>query len=140
MSDEVRRVRVVAALIERGDEVLVSRRLSTGERPNKWEFPGGKVEVGETDRQALAREIREELGISCGVGELFGRLTHRYPDLLVDLLLYRVALFSGEPKALGSAELRWVRKPTLAALDFLAADVTFIQKLLDETEDDDAAN
>ncbi len=127
---DVRRVRVVAALIERGDEVLVARRHPKGERAGKWEFPGGKVEAGETETQALAREIREELGVSCGVGELFGRVSYRYPDLLVDLALYRVALFSGEPRPLGSAELRWVRKTNLAALDFCEADVPLVDDLV----------
>ena len=69
-----RRVLVVAALIERGGEVLVARRKEKGERAGLWEFPGGKVEAGEGERAALARELREELGVRVQVGELYERL------------------------------------------------------------------
>ncbi len=128
------RVLVVAALIERGGDVLVARRHPRGQRAGKWEFPGGKLETGESERQALAREIREELGVACGVGELFGRVQHRYPDIFVVLALYRTTLFGGEPRALGSAELRWVPKESLAAMDFCEADVPLIETLLGEAE------
>src|SRR6266851_356893 len=79
-----RRVLVVAALIERGGEVLVARRKEEGERAGLWEFPGGKVEAGEGERAALARELREELGVRVQVGELYARLEHIYPDLQVE--------------------------------------------------------
>ena len=91
-----RRVLVVAALIERGGEILVARRREEGERAGLWEFPGGKVESGEGERAALARELREELGVRVSIGEEYARVEHIYPDLQVELALFRCALHAGQ--------------------------------------------
>src|SRR5205085_10547613 len=104
-----RRVLVVAALIERAGEVLVARRKEAGERAGLWEFPGGKVEPGEGERAALARELREELGVRVQVGELYARVDHFYPDIQVELARYRARLRDNEePRPLTAEELRWV--------------------------------
>ncbi len=129
----MKRVLVVAALIERAGEVLVARRKEEGERPGLWEFPGGKVEQGEGERAALARELREELGVRVQVGELYARLEHIYPDLQVELALYRGSLHQGEePRALTAQELRWVPRRELPGLEFCEADVPVLTHLAEE--------
>jgi 8-oxo-dGTP diphosphatase len=117
------RIRVVAAVVRRGDAILVTRRPDRPGRPGQWEFPGGKVEAGEGDAEALAREIREELGCAVEVGPLLLRHLHRYPDLVVDLAFHACALAEGaEPEAIGVAELAWAPLGTLDRYDFLEAD------------------
>ena len=128
-----RRVLVVAALIERGGEVLVARRKEEGERAGLWEFPGGKVEPGEGERAALARELREELGVRVQVGELYARLEHIYPDLQVELALYRARLHEQEdPRPLTAQELRWVQRRELPGLPFCEADVPLLIQVAEE--------
>ena len=128
-----RRVLVVAALIERGGEVLVARRKEEGERAGLWEFPGGKVEPGEGERAALARELREELGVRVQVGELYARLEHIYPDLQVELALYRARLHELEdPRPLTAQELRWVPRRELPGLPFCEADVPLLTQVAEE--------
>jgi len=114
---------VVAAVIRGPDGILVSRRLAAAERGGLWEFPGGKVEAGENDAGALAREIREELGCRLEVGRLLVSHRHRYPDLEVELAFYDCRLPAGaEPRPLGVAALAWARPGTLASYDFCEAD------------------
>jgi 8-oxo-dGTP diphosphatase len=126
----VRRVRVVAGLVERAGRILVTRRHDKGERPGLWEFPGGKVEAGEAEPAALARELVEELGVQVRVGELFGRIEHAYPDLHVELALYSAALEPGpEPQPLEAAELRWVPRGELSTLPFCEADLPLLERL-----------
>ncbi len=117
------RIRVVAAVIRRGDAILVTRRPDRPGRPGQWEFPGGKVEAGEGEPEALRRELREELGCDAEVGALLLRHAHRYPDLDVELAFYRCALAADVvPEAIGVAEIAWAREGTLASYDFLEAD------------------
>lgn len=114
---------MVAAVIRRGDEILISRRHQGAERGGQWEFPGGKVEPGEGEPEALRREIDEELGCAVEVGPLLVRHHHRYPDLEVELAFYACRLPDGAaPRALGVAALEWARAGTLAAYDFCEAD------------------
>lgn len=129
----LRRVLVVAAIIEQGDKVLVSLRRPKGERASLWEFPGGKVEAGEGERAALARELREELGIKVSIGEEYGRVEHIYPDVQVELALFRCALHAGqEPKPLACEEVRWVSRRDLPGLPFCEADVPILTRLAEE--------
>ncbi len=126
----MRRVRVVAAVVRRGDAILISRRLDRAERGGQWEFPGGKVEPGEAEPDALRREIREELGCAVEVGRPIARHAHRYPDLEVELAFYACALPPGEePRALGVAALEWARAGTLASYDFCEADRPVLAEL-----------
>ena len=129
----IRRVLVVAAVIERGGKVLVSLRRPKGERASLWEFPGGKVEPGEGERAALARELREELGVRAQISEEYARVEHIYPDLQVELALYRCALHEKEePRALQCEEVRWIPKRELPGLPFCEADVPILVKLAEE--------
>ena len=84
----MRKVRVVAAIVRRGDRVLITRRKDDAERGGLWEFPGGKVEPGEEEPAALRREIGEELGCEIDVGPVLTRHHHRYPDLEVELAFF----------------------------------------------------
>jgi len=124
-----KRVRVVAALVRRGGAVLVQQRRSGGPRGLLWAFPGGKVEPGETDAQALSRECREELAIEVEVGAQAARSVHAYPDLEVELVLYECRVVAGEPRALGAHALRFQPAAELADLPFCEADLPFLHRL-----------
>ncbi len=103
--------------------MLISLRAPEAERGGQWEFPGGKVEPGETEPQALQREIREELGCEIAVGRLLCRHRHRYPDLEVELAFYQSELLPGaEPRCLGVERLEWAEADDLASYDFCEAD------------------
>ena len=126
----MRGIRVVAAVVRRGDTILVTRRPDRPGRPGQWEFPGGKVEEGEADPAALAREIREELGCHVAVGPLLLRHRHRYPDLEVELAFFGCALDPGaQPMPLGVAEIAWAPAGTLAQYDFLEADRAILPEI-----------
>ncbi len=130
------RLRVVAAVIRRGDALLVTRRPDRPGRPGQWEFPGGKVEPGEAEPEALRRELREELGCDADVGALLLRHGHRYPDLEVELAFYRCALAPGaSPLPLGVAEIAWAPAGALASYDFLEADRAILPELVRLTLD-----
>lgn len=119
----MRRIRVVAAVVRASDRILVTRRPDRAGRPGQWEFPGGKVEPGEAEPEALRREIREELGCGVEVGPLLLRHAHAYPGLEVDLAFYECRFPDGEePRCLGVAALEWAVAGTLASYDFLEAD------------------
>lgn len=125
------RVRVVAAVLRRDGRILVTRRHGHAERGGQWEFPGGKVEPGEGEREALAREIQEELDCIVSVGALLARTTHRYPDLEVELAFYACALEPGsEPRLVGAAAMEWVEPDRLATFDFCEADLPVLPVLL----------
>ena len=126
----MRRVRVVAAVIRRDGRILVARRHGQGPRGGKWEFPGGKVEPGESEPGALRREIAEELGCGLEVGRLALSHRHAYADLEVELAFYDCALPPGaEPRCLGVAALEWAAPGTLASYDFLEADLDVLPVL-----------
>jgi 8-oxo-dGTP diphosphatase len=126
----VKRLRVVAAVIRRGDEILITRRPDRDGRTGQWEFPGGKIEPGESEPDALRREIVEELGCGLEVGALLLRHAHRYPSLDVELAFYAAALPPGAvPRAIGVSDMAWARVGTLAGYDFLEADRTVLAEL-----------
>jgi 8-oxo-dGTP diphosphatase len=124
------RIRVVAALVKRRGRILVQQRGPKGARALLWEFPGGKVEPGESDEAALARECREEMGVAVEVGRKVAQVRHAYADLEVDLILYGSEILEGgEPKALHAHALRWIEAEKLLELPFCEADVPFLEGL-----------
>jgi 8-oxo-dGTP diphosphatase len=125
----LKRIRVVAALLRRGDEALVQQRGPKGARAFLWEFPGGKVEPGESESAALERECREEMDVQIAVGERLDEVSHAYADLEVELVLYATTLVSGEPKPLHAHTVRWVKIAKLAELPFCEADGPFLKAL-----------
>lgn len=126
----MKRVRVVAGLFTRGDEVLVQQRPPGKSLGLLWEFPGGKVEPGESDEAALARECSEELGVSCTVGEWLWSTVYEYPHLAVELVLYRAQLPEGaKPHPHEAQQLAWVDRRRLAELPFCDADVPLLPLL-----------
>lgn len=126
----LRRVRVVAAYFRRGDRVLVQQRPPGKSRGLLWEFPGGKVEAGESDEAALARECAEELGVPVEVGERLWSTVHRYPDLHVELLLYRASMpTDATPQPHDAHQLAWVELRELPSLPFCEADVPLLPLL-----------
>ena len=126
------RLRVVAAVVRRGDALLVTRRPDRPGRPGQWEFPGGKVEAGEAEPDALRRELREELGCDAEIGALLLRHAHRYPDFEVELAFYRCTLPPGaQPLAVGVAEIAWAPEDALPSYDFLEADKAVLHLLGD---------
>jgi 8-oxo-dGTP diphosphatase len=121
---------VAAALIVRGGEVLIGQRRPDQPMALQWEFPGGKIETGESPEQALARELREEIGIQAMVGPRVTRIRHNYRHGgAVDLQFFAVNEFAGEIENRIYHQLRWVRLEDLTAYDFLAADRGLIRDL-----------
>jgi mutator protein MutT len=126
-------IRVAAGVFERSGRVLVCRRPLSGPHPGKWEFPGGKVESGETIEEALRREIREELDVAAVVGREIHRVTHRYPGR-EPVEIYFLAIESVEGEIRGDrvtevAEIRWQPLGRLHELDFLEADRELVARL-----------
>ena len=122
-------VQVVAGIIERQGRFLICRRKPEQSHALKWEFPGGKVEPGETPEQALARELEEELGILGAAGREIMRYQHTYPgrDPIL-LIFFRVTQFGGEPRNAIFHEMRWEPPETLGQFNFVEGDTQFIQE------------
>ena len=123
-------IRVVAAEIERDGRYLITQRRPEASMPLLWEFPGGRVEPGETDAQALARELMEEMGIAVEVGRLSLHLSHEYEGYTLDLVVYR-ATTADDPRRIRVHDFRWVRAEEFDQYDFPSADQRTIDALLD---------
>jgi 8-oxo-dGTP diphosphatase len=113
---------VVAALIRDGGRVLMSRRRADQPMPLLWEFPGGKIEPGESPQVALVREVREELGCELSVGAIFDVVFHAYPDFDLYMLVYAGVIAAGTPRPVEVAEIAWVNATDLPKLELLPAD------------------
>lgn len=124
-------VRVVAGLIWEGDNILVQQRPAGGALPLLWEFPGGKVEPGESDVAALVRECREEMDVEVSVGPLAFEIEHAYEHMDVALILYhaRLAAADAVPQAHAAEQVRWAPATSLVELPFCPADRPLIEAL-----------
>jgi 8-oxo-dGTP diphosphatase len=123
------RIDVVAAIIRKDDEILITQRLDNVHLARFWEFPGGKVEAGESFEVALQREIQEELGIKIRVKDEFLTLDHDYPAKSVRLHFFNCTVLQGDPKAIDVADLRWVKPHDIGNYQFPPADAELISKL-----------
>ena len=121
---------MVAALIERDGHLLIGQRKIDDRHPLKWEFPGGKVERGETPRQALERELFEELEIRAKIGPELVRYEHRFANRSPILLIFHsVREFDGEPACAAFEQIRWEVREKLPGYDFLDGDTDFVRRL-----------
>jgi len=122
--------RVVAALIFQDDKILVCQRTRHQTMPLKWEFPGGKIEEGEQPRDALRRELEEELGIDAPIGQEVSRIVHEYPGGgSVELRFFVVREYKGAIENKIFRDIRWSLRSELSQYDFLEADLTLVRDL-----------
>ncbi len=122
---------VTAAVIERGDEILVTRRPQGVHLAGHWEFPGGKCDPGESLHACMIRELREELGVEAIVGDEMLVTTHEYTDRHLELHFLRCRV-SGTPSPQLGQDMRWVRREDLVTLQFPPADEELIRLLAGE--------
>ncbi len=121
---------VVAGVVRRDDgKLLISQRLADDTLGGYWEFPGGKVEVGEQLKLALKRELQEELGIETEIGDEIHHIVHAYPDRDVRLFFYDARILSGEPQKLEVADFAWVTPAELMNYKFPEADRPLLEQL-----------
>jgi 8-oxo-dGTP diphosphatase len=122
---------LVAAVIERDGRYLITQRRPQAVLPGLWEFPGGKVERGESDEQALMRELQERVGVEVVVKNRMAQRTHRYEGYSVDLTLYQAQIVQGQdPRPLRVADFRWAASEDFEKYPFPAADQATTDVLL----------
>lgn len=128
----INKIHVAAGIILRDQQVFISKRSAEQHQGNKWEFPGGKVEQGETAAQGLIRELREEVNIQVEALELFQELEFDYGDKVVQLDFFLVTRFSGQEMALEGQETAWVDISDLIKYTFPAANQPIVEKLIEQ--------
>ena len=124
--------RVTAAVIEKDGKILIARRKPGDSQAGKWEFPGGKLEPGETPEDCLTRELREELGIETEVGEFLCSSKFVYRHMAVELLAYKAVYVSGEITLHEHDQAEWVSPEALSEFDFCEADKPVVRKLKED--------
>ena len=129
----MKKIRVGAAVIRavnnENKPVIFATQRGYGEFKGGWEFPGGKIESGETPQQALKREIMEELDTEIAVGELIDTIEYDYPNFHLSMDCFWCQLIRGNLELLEAAEARWLTKETLKSVEWLPADVTLIENI-----------
>jgi 8-oxo-dGTP diphosphatase len=123
-------VKVTAAIMSSNGRVLIAQRKSGHHLAGTWEFPGGKIESGETPEECLRRELKEEFDIDTRVGAFLGESIYAYDHQTIELLAFRVVWEDGILRVREHARAKWVRIGQLARFDFAPADVPFVEKLL----------
>lgn len=122
-------IEVVAAIIRDGDRIFATQR-GYGEFKDGWEFPGGKIEAGETPEQALIREIKEELDIEIKVGELLHTVEYDYPKFHLRMYCFFCTIKSGELVLREHEAAKWLTKETLNSVEWLPADLELVDKIV----------
>lgn len=122
---------VAGALFDPEGRVLIAQRPPGKHMAGRWEFPGGKVAAGETEAAALTRELHEELGVDVSASRHLMRLAHTYDDRYVELSMWIVESFEGEPRSLDGQRLKWVQPARLGDEDILEADRPFVEAIQD---------
>ena len=125
----IKQIRVVGAVVLRDGLIMCAQRGSNGTLPGLWEFPGGKIESGETHHQALAREINEELGCSVRVGAEITTTVHEYSFGEVTLTTYYCELVSGEPRTTEHSALAWLQPVDLNSIEWAPADIPAVNQI-----------
>lgn len=128
--ENARTIRVVAAVIEHEGRYLITQRRPGAVLPLLWEFPGGRVEEGETDAAALKREVLHRLGVEIEAGQLISFVSHPYERYTVDLYLYECSIRSGELEPRAVHEFKWVTSAEFDQYPFTPADEASMNKLL----------
>ena len=125
---EVKTIEVVAAIFIEDSKIFVAQR-GYGKYKGYWEFPGGKVEPGETHQEALMREIKEELSCVISVGDLVVSTTHEYPEMTVNLYCYKCEILNGTLSLNEHMDAKWLDDTNLASVDWLPADIELVGEL-----------
>ncbi|MEE0884197.1 MAG: 8-oxo-dGTP diphosphatase MutT [Faecalimonas sp.] len=121
-------IRVVAGVIREGDKIFATAK-GYGEFKGMWEFPGGKIEAGETPRQALVREIKEELEVDIEVGELIQTIEYDYPTFHLSMDCFWARIVAGEIVLKEAEAARWLTRDELGDVEWLPADITLIEEI-----------
>lgn len=128
-------VKVVGAIIENEhDEILCALRSTTMVLPNLWEFPGGKVEKGESLSDAIIREIKEELNCDIEFIDIFNDNTHEYDNIIVNLITVKCKIINGQPICSEHAKLIWLNKENLLSLNWAPADIPAVELLVSDAK------
>jgi 8-oxo-dGTP diphosphatase len=120
---------VTAAILMKDKKIFIAKRPANDQLPHKWEFPGGKIEAGETPGECLKREMREEFGIDVRVGDYFCSSVYHYSHAEIELLAYFVDWVGGMMAPMAHAGIRWVMAQELSKFDFAPADVAIVERL-----------
>ncbi|GAB1786457.1 (deoxy)nucleoside triphosphate pyrophosphohydrolase [Priestia megaterium] len=124
--------KVTAAIIKDKNRLLIAKRHSKDPLGGKWEFPGGKIEPGETPQDCLVREIKEELGVEVKIGPFYDDNVYNSQDHCIHLLFYWAEIIKGEVIPVVHDDLKWITINELASFDFAPADIPIVKKLMKE--------
>ena len=124
------RINVVAGIIINQNKILIGKRKDKDIGGGKWEFPGGKIEVGETNSEALKRELYEELGISVKIGKELMNYEHMFKTTIYNISFMEIIDYEGEIRNNAHSEIKWVKFSNLLEYDFISGDDRFIQSFL----------
>lgn len=125
-----KQINVVGAVVVRDDTVLAAQRSAGMSLPGLWEFPGGKIESGETPQEALAREMNEELLCTVEIGAHVETTSHEYAFGVVNLMTYYATLVGGEPQLTEHSEIRWIPVSKLDSVEWAPADVPAVERIM----------
>jgi 8-oxo-dGTP diphosphatase len=123
-------IKVTAAIIEKNGMLLLAKRNKDDPLEGKWEFPGGKIEEGETPEECMKRELHEELGIDAEVGEFICSSQYQYDHISIELFAFKIKAYTGEIVPKDHSEIKWVAPSQFHEYDFPAADKPIIEKLI----------
>ncbi len=126
-------IEVVAAIIWDNDKFMICQRPRHKDRGLLWEFVGGKVEKGETKKQALIRECMEELAIKIKVNDMFMDVVHEYPDIKIHLTLFNAEIVEGKPQMLEHNDIKWISAGEISCYEFCPADMEILNRIIDNS-------
>jgi 8-oxo-dGTP diphosphatase len=122
-------IKVTAAIIMESGKVFIAKRKPPGRMPGLWEFPGGKIENGETPENCLKRELKEELDVDAQIGRHIGTSVYKYDFYTVELMAFRTRIVTGEIKLHDHADMAWVAPGELDKYAFAPADLPFVEMI-----------